>query len=344
MHCTLLVPHLFWPHHDAEEAYRSLVLEPLQTLLARADAERYPPISIEGWLCQAYQVERQQDWPIAPLTLVLDGGDAGDGYWLRADPVHLQLGREQVLLMEAPLLGITREEAQALVAALNAHFASRGLTFQAPHSERWYVHVDNTPDLVTHTVSETAGEDVRERLPAGADAMEWHRLFNEAQMLLHAQAANEAREAAGRMTINSVWFWGGGTQPRVPGKPYGAVWTNHAVALALAVRADAHAAELPPGAEAWLAQAARSEPAAEHLIVADILAAMASYRNVAGWQEHVAAFNARWVAPLVAALKQRKLRRLTVIALSASACWRFDATAHTLMKLWRRPRSLHHYA
>src|SRR5688572_453405 len=83
MQCTLLIPQLFWPRETAELAGRGLELSALSTLLARAEVERFAPLSAEAWLCQAFEVERQHDWPIAPLTLSVDGGDPDDAYWLR---------------------------------------------------------------------------------------------------------------------------------------------------------------------------------------------------------------------------------------------------------------------
>src|SRR5688572_12740058 len=77
MQCTLLIPHLFWPRVTADAIERGLELPQLRKLLGRAQLERHSAITPEAWLCQAFEVERQQDWPIAPLTLALDGGEPG---------------------------------------------------------------------------------------------------------------------------------------------------------------------------------------------------------------------------------------------------------------------------
>src|SRR5689334_13041556 len=90
MQCTLLIPHLFWPGEAAAATTAGLTLSHLQKLLARAQCERHPGLPTEAWLCEAFEVERQQDWPIAALTLAFDGGEPGTDYWLRADPIHLK--------------------------------------------------------------------------------------------------------------------------------------------------------------------------------------------------------------------------------------------------------------
>src|ERR1700712_2851344 len=81
MRCTLLIPQLFWPRDTAEMAGHGLELPSLAKLLARAQVERFPAISPDAWLCQAFEVEHQSDWPVAPLTLELDGGDPAGAYW-----------------------------------------------------------------------------------------------------------------------------------------------------------------------------------------------------------------------------------------------------------------------
>ena len=172
MHCTLLIPGLFWPRSGADEVAHGLEVPALLRLLARADAQRFAPITPEGWLCQAFQIEREQDWPVAPLTLELDGGEPDDAYWLRADPVHMKIERNRLLLVDNALFDLQHEEAQALASALNAHFERDGLAFHAPHPKRWYVKVARTPALVTHSMNEAAGHDVKPYLPEGADAQQ----------------------------------------------------------------------------------------------------------------------------------------------------------------------------
>ena len=72
MHCTLLIPHLFWPRDTANAVTSGLELASLERFLSRARAQRYSALTPEAWLCQAFEVERQQDWPVAPLTAALD--------------------------------------------------------------------------------------------------------------------------------------------------------------------------------------------------------------------------------------------------------------------------------
>lgn len=344
MHCTLLVPDLLWPRATAEDAARGLSAPALETALARARMECHPAVPVEAWLCQAFEVERQQDWPVAPLTLALDGGEPGDGYWLRADPVHLQLQRERVALMGSHTLQVTRDEASRIAAALNAQFEPDGLRFEAPAAGRWYVRAARRPTLVTETVSAAAGRNARDVQPAGEDAPAWRHIANEIQMLLHALPLNDERADAGLPAINSVWIWGGGVKADVPGRIFTAVWSDDALAQALAVHADAHAAALPAGAAAWLDRARALRPPQHHLIVFDRCTQGTAYSDAAAWRDALGELERAWIAPLLAALRKRVLETLVIAAPCAAGSWRFELDARALYKFWARPRPLSRYS
>jgi hypothetical protein len=50
-------------------------------------------------------------------------------------------------------------------------------------------------------------------LPEGDEGRRWRVLGNEAQIILHNHPRNAARIAAGKLPVNSLWFWGGGALP-----------------------------------------------------------------------------------------------------------------------------------
>jgi hypothetical protein len=338
---TLLIPHLFWPRDAAEAALGGAALPALEKLVARSRRERFAAVTTDAWLCQAFEVEKQQDWPVAPLTLELDGGEAGSHYWLRADPVHLRVARESVTLVDNALFDLNESEAKDVIASLNAHFSGDGLVFHCPAAKRWYVRAQGEPRLLTMSLGEVAGRDVQTHLPTGHDAGAWHRIFNEVQMLLHGHSVNEARESRGAPAVNSVWLWGGGTRPRVPGRPFAAVWGNDALACALAASSDTAAAARPDGAASWFGAAGRGH--ARHLVVLDELAMPTAYQDAEEWRERLLALEARWFAPLADALRAGAISELVLVAPLASACWRFEARRGDLLKLWRRGEPLTHY-
>lgn len=341
MQCTLLIPHLLWPGESAQAVSGMPALPALTRLLGRARSARHPALTPEAWLCQAFEVERQQDLPVAPLTAALDNLEVGDAYWLRADPVHLRVDRDRALLVDGGLIDVTLPEAKAFTSALTRHFADDGLEFFAPVPQRWYVKLREPPRLITRETSTAAGKDVDEHLPAGGDALAWHALFNEVQMLLHEHGVNDAREARGEPAVNSVWFWGGGVRPAVPGRHFDTVWSDDTTATALAAAADLHAAGVPADAATWLELArARHQEARSHLLVLGELAGAAAYGDVENWARRVAALESHWFAPLAAALRDRTLSGLALVVPGESGCWRFDVTRADLAKFWRSAKPL----
>jgi len=342
MRCTLLLPGLLWPRDIADAVLRGVELPALTKLLARAQHERFPAITPEGWLCQAFEVERQRDWPIAPLTLEVDRGDPGEAYWLRADPVHIKVERDRLLLVDSALFDLTAEEAQSLVETLNGHFADEGIVFSAPAPKRWYARVPGAPDLVTHTLKEVAGGDVKRHLPGGADALRWNRVFNEAQMLLHAHRVNAAREERGELCVNSIWPWGGGTRSAVRGRPFDFVYSDDSAAIGLGAAAEAHAEGLPAGAEAWLSQAQNGD--ASHLLVMSGLGVAAAYMDTDAWRERIVELELKWFAPLLAALGRGAVTSLAIVAPGSETCSRFDVARRDLYRFWRAPKPLGVYA
>lgn len=345
MQCTVLIPHLWWPRDAGDEAYRELAVRELAMLLARGSRQSFPPVGWEAWLCQAFEVERQRDWPVAPLTLMVDGGDPGEAYWLRADPVHLRLHREQLVLADSNAFAVSRDEAAALTDAMNAYFAAERLHFSAPRPDRWYLRLDSDPQIVTCPLDEAAGGSIERRLPAGEKALEWHRIGNEIQMLLHAHPVNEAREARGELTVNGVWLWGGGRRAAVFGRHFHSVAADEPLAAALAANADIPVA--PPGDDGtqWLARAqAISRATDHHLIVLAQLAGAVRRGDIAAWRDGLEALNRRWIVPLLAGLKAGAIGELAIVAPERTGCARFELHRAGLLKFWRRARPLSAYA
>jgi hypothetical protein len=138
-----------------------------------------------------------------------------------------------------------------------------------------------------------------------------------------------------------VWFWGGGTLPRVPGRHFGAVWSTDVLAQALATAASVGAASAPDRAAAWL-DAARATGDAHHLIVLNELATSATYEDAATWRTGLEALEAHWFAPLLEALGSA-VTSLSIVAIGPAACWRFEVKRGDLMRFWRRGDALTQY-
>ena len=130
----LVIPDLFLPKDLAAQLCGGLAVPALLKMLGHGHGEVIEPVPLENLLCDLFGVPCRDDVPIAPIAAAFDGLAAGR--WLRADPVSLNLQRDQLLLSGVQ---VGSEEAAALCASLNVHFAGHGMEFFAPHPQRWYV-------------------------------------------------------------------------------------------------------------------------------------------------------------------------------------------------------------
>ena len=129
---------------------------------------------------------------------------------LKADPCYLHPDRDRLLLF-ADNLDITEQESTALIAEIQPlleEFSGQLLPLQ---SDSWLLTLADIPKLSFSALPEVNGKGVDNHLPQGADQRPWIRLWNEIQMQLYDADINQQRIAAGKLPINSVWFWGAGT-------------------------------------------------------------------------------------------------------------------------------------
>ncbi len=315
-------------------------LPALERLLARADVTRGATQGLEAILFELFHAEPAAeggggDLPVAAVTRVLDLGVVDNGWWLRADPVHLRPERDRLILLDANLLDLTQDEASRLAAEIAEVFQADGFLLKAPRPGRWYLRPPHAPKLLTTPLPAVAGRDIHPYLPQGRDGMAWQTLLNEIQILLHSAKVNEERERRGKPAINSLWFWGGGSLPRIAPADWAAVWSAEPLALALARLAEVPAHALPSGFEEWQRAAAAEQ--GEHLIVLDLARTATQYGDLETWGAIMAELEARWFAPLFEALRQGVLAAATLVADSGQ---RFYLTPSRSRRWWRRRRPL----
>jgi hypothetical protein len=296
VHVELIVPGLL----AVPEAAR---LPALELLLARGRRTEGEPQNTGAWLGAAFGVE---PLPAGALTA------SAEGFWLRADPVHLRVMRDRLVLV--PVSGLERLEAEALTGALNRHFAGTH-EFRFEHPDRWVLRTEPA-DLDTLPAAEMAGRDIDPQLPGG----KWPALLNEIQMVLHEHPVNERRE----IPVNSVWLWGAGALPAKAAGPWRSVTAQEPVALGLARVAGIRRRAVPRTAEAWLADMAED---GRHLVVLDGAAA---------------ALETDWFTPLLAALRGGRVGMLSIHAPDAGLS--VEITRSDLHRFWRRTRTVASHA
>lgn len=327
---SVVVPELFAPLEIVSAATEGLSLPVLEKWLSRAQGTLAPPQSFDRWLCGAFGAEEAA---VAPITLLADGVPPGGDFWLRADPVHLSLQHNQMIVQTnvAP----SREQAASLCAGLNAHFSGDGLEFFAPHPLRWYLRLNEMPALHTHSIFEVDGLDARHFQPWGEQALRWQAWLTEVQMLLSGHEINRQLEASGCLPINSVWLWGGGRTASLRPE-FVAVGGDGELLQAFACASGmgvSSPAELLRGGEG------------ERLWIWDDLAVSLRRGDWQAWRTGLQRFERECAAPALRGLARGDFEELLLIVPQAHATRRFVLSRWGMMAVWRRQaQPLAHFA
>jgi len=343
MHCELLVPALFPARARLLAALAAQRLPALELLLARGRHAGHECALPERWLLEQFGCSGAP-LPAGALTALADGAGADvssvDGSWSRADPVHLRVDRDRLTLVPGAALEVSGEEAAALCEALNRHFSPE-LRFHPPHPRRWCARLGTAKGPDSAPTLEVAGEDVSAHLPSGEDASRWHALLNEIQMVLHAAPVNEARERRGEPPVNSVWLWGPGALPSGVRARWRSVSADDPVALGLARLAGVAQRRLAVDFQAWMAQAPEGGC---HLIVLEQLREPHALGDAQSYAARLQALEARWFAPLLAALRRGRIGMITIHVPDGTQARSCETIRGDLRRFWRRARPLASYA
>lgn len=306
----LHIPGALGPREGAAAVSEGLRLPALDLLRARADRIEVPDLELESTLLRAFGLaeDEQHGVPVAPLALLGETGERHAGFWLRADPVHIQAGIDKAVMMGGAVLALSAQEAAAACAEIAARMSEEGIGPQALAPARWYQRWPQTPRARFSPLPETLGADLYPHLPQGEDGRAWRGLLNHAQMVLHASAVNAARRAARQPEISGLWFWGGGELPAARASDYAGVWSDDPYVRGLALNASVPASALPEDAGAWL----RAATPGRHLATLDALRAPLRLADFESWRARLADVHAHWIAPLADALRAGALDVLRI--------------------------------
>lgn len=184
--------------------------------------------------------------PVAALTRQFDLGDAQHLQWLRADPAHVRADMGAGRLLACGDLGLTTDEVDELLLPLKPLFGDAGSPISAGAPSRWYVSLPREAKLpVFAPPARALGDDIFPHLPEGDLGRRWRTLLSEAQIVLHNHPLNARRAVAGKLPVNSLWFWGGGVLPDHVRCVAQQLHSDDLLVAALARQAGANWSELP---------------------------------------------------------------------------------------------------
>lgn len=266
-----------------------------------------------------------------------DGADAADAAeatadgsrgWACLQPVHIHAARDHLVLMHPDQLDLRADEADALRAAVADLLAEAGIALDAPHPARWYVAEDTFGELTATTPVRATGRNIDIWMQAGPRARDWRRFQNEIQMTWHDHPVNAAREAEGRLPVNSVWLHGGG-RAGTPARLADTVRANDPFLTGLALAGGSRTGPRP----ARFADLAGTDGSVMTLLDDATEAHISS--DWARWLDHMHALDADWFQPALDALTAGQVQAITLVLGGENHFAEFTVTRADLRKFWR---------
>lgn len=301
----------------------------LQTLLSKGDREALTADALHLMFGHFDLDTGDGELPVAALSALGEGLSSEHGWWLCADPVHMEANQDQLYLVAHQELALIQSEADALLLELNRLYADEAWQFFAPTPQRWYLRLPQAHAIMTVPTHKALGWSVGEVLPQGDDAMAWQRAMTEVQMLFHTSQVNSTRGQQGKLTVSGLWCWGGGGLPAAAGTVrWDRVVTDDPVCSGLArlhnVRVMAPSTVSSPlhlkdaGKVLWV----------EHLD--------ARREAMASPDDRRHALEQRVFVPLLSMLRRGEVSEL-VIELPGMGRWRIGRAAQRRWWRWRKP-------
>lgn len=328
---SLIIPGLLGP---LPELKQSTIKLPdcmiLQKWLSRGHKTQTSSENYYDLLAELFSIDK--GYSLAHVSALTDQIDCKQGFWLRADPVHFKADLDHAILIDHQQLNVLQSEADALIAAFNAHFKDDGLKLVSTHPDRWYLCSEKNIAIETTRLEDAVGRNVNHFLPNGEYAMKWRSFLNESQMLFFMHDVNELREQQGLLTINSLWLWGEGASTALPtSSRYDWLMTNEAVARGLAISSDCKIVAVDNAFDHLLVNNTHG------LIVLDDMMEPTSYGDVQAWSDALSSVCQQWIIPLNDYLKNGKISKINLFAANG---YIFEITKNSLRKFWKKTSPL----
>lgn len=331
----LLVPGLLGPMSALSGLDATPSAPLVEKCLARSKVSQVDAKDYGSTLLSLFGVTTEQDTdlPTAPFCRLADGGQQDDGYWLQASPVHLRPDGDGLLLFDAGVLEISLDEANQLAEMFRKHFSDRGWQLEVHSPQRWYLYLEQKPDIQTIPLTDVIGRNVHGFLPQSGDSARWESILNEVQMLFYTATANMHREGRGLLAINGIWLHGGGSFHPVENAAYDSVSGDEALVRGLAMAAGIEPVALPQDSSEL------APDSGKRLVVANLLERPVLDADPYGWVESLEKFDA-WLQPLIAEVSAKRLGYINLYPCNGSV-YRVDAGA--FRRFWRLRKPLSHH-
>ncbi len=277
--------------------------------------------------------------PVAQLLmqsfdrLKLDPTTTQSGQWFIVQPVHLHIARDHLVLTDLRQLALSDTDSRGLFESAAPCFASAGMTLYYGTADYWFVRSD-FDGLRTATPDASCGHNIDIWMPQGDSARAWRKLHNEIQMDWHIHAVNDVRTAAGLVPVNAAWLWGGSGATVTPDRRTTArppaIFNFNGWLQAFGTFASSNHLAADP-------QKIITDATPVKLVYLDSLIGPALAGDWAEWRSRLLAIELQWLVPILSALKDRRVQRLSLVLSKGDRlqCW--STSSNSLKKFWTRP-------
>lgn len=341
-HLAILLPFSLPPAELAADLLRQCKTPAFSALLSQARSANKEifddfsrTLAHEIWLTKQFYTAdlslENTSPPIAPALLEGFNLPPDKGFWFIAQPSHLHIARDHLVLTDHRQLYLSERESRDLFAAVLPLFREIGLELAYGDAKTWFIRADGWQDLQTATPDAACGRNIDIWLPKGGSELAWRKLQNEVQMHWHTDAVNAEREARGAKPINALWLWGGAAAPQPPmAMPYTDLfnlpgWTQ---AYGASTRQSLLSATLP---EILDAKPERG------LLIIDKLIGAALAGDWGTWLQELHQIENEWLAPAHAALKSGTLKEIRLVLSDNTRLVEWRVTKASLRKFWTKP-------
>ena len=183
--------------------------EYLNQLIKLCDHSIIKNNSFETEVCNDFNIERQNDYPIAAILAGEEFTSDSKYTFFQATPCYFSLQRDYYKFEKNLENECSSDELNTLCVDLNQHFSDNDQNFFIFENKLFFATIKNI-NISTYFPEEINQVPKRGFLPFGQDEVWWHKFINELQMFLFDHHANKKREEKGQYPINSIWFSGGG--------------------------------------------------------------------------------------------------------------------------------------
>jgi hypothetical protein len=336
---TLALPYALPPPEMATDLLRALKMPALASLLNRNNSFQFHiydndsrVLPHEAWLAHALGLASAPERPdtAAPLATAAMRGcglqaEAAQGHWFMVQPAHIQLSRTHLLLSDLRALHLTQDESRGLYDIARDYFEELGKPLLHGAPGLWFVRADDWAGMATASPDAAATQNLSDWMPEGEHARDYRKLQNQIQMLWHEHPINVARQERGMQPVNAFWMWGGSSAAAPAAAPVaisgGPAWMQ---ALAASDQRQPTAAQLI------------AQPGAQVAMLAPLIPS-AQTGDWSDWIAHMQRIEDEWCAPLLAALNDGRIGRVTLM-LSHRNGWLDVSTSKLAQrKFWRKP-------